>query len=339
MLGALRLFRITSKERYPLDDDNFEDISTSSREGFKKDDQRVKLLLDLVGKIITKLIGARIDAREILNQRKTNYENKLHEEEKEKTAQALSEAANQLKEAIEDKERAEKEVQTERKRNDYIIGVSSVKENNVLPSMHSIYNLSISEKRKIAQFQKFWGQIPGGARNIIESLGEINNQILYISKAISKSNYLVESAERKVDVGDFIAEYLYRIAKKIYGSRIKIVVDDRFSNRLILKTKTLILTSIIENLIGNAIKAQATNLTISMFDDEKQYMIVFTDNGKGLSPQISNIERIFEFGVTTTSGAGLGLYYSKLYIEQMDGMVSAQENKNGGLSLILSWKK
>ena len=68
-------------------------------------------------------------------------------------------------------------------------------------------------------------------------------------------------------------------------------------------------------------------------------MIVFTDNGKGLSPQISNIERIFEFGVTTTSGAGLGLYYSKLYIEQMDGMVSAQENKNGGLSLILSWKK
>ena len=322
-----------------LDDDNFEDISTSSREGFKKDDQRVKLLLDLVGKIITKLIGARIDAREILNQRKTNYENKLHEEEKEKTAQALSEAANQLKEAIEDKERAEKEVQTERKRNDYIIGVSSVKENNVLPSMHSIYNLSISEKRKIAQFQKFWGQIPGGARNIIESLGEINNQILYISKAISKSNYLVESAERKVDVGDFIAEYLYRIAKKIYGSRIKIVVDDRFSNRLILKTKTLILTSIIENLIGNAIKAQATNLTISMFDDEKQYMIVFTDNGKGLSPQISNIERIFEFGVTTTSGAGLGLYYSKLYIEQMDGMVSAQENKNGGLSLILSWKK
>lgn len=162
---------------------------------------------------------------------------------------------------------------------------------------------------------------------------------MYISKAISKSNYLVESAERKVDIGDFIAEYLYRIAKKIYGPRIKIVVDDRFSNRLILKTKTLILTSIIENLIGNAIKAQATNLTISMFDDEKQYMIVFTDNGKGLSPQISNIERIFEFGVTTTSGAGLGLYYSKLYIEQMDGTVSAQENKNGGLSFILSWKK
>ena len=322
-----------------LDDDNFEDISTSSREGFKKDDPRVKLLLDLVGKIITKLISFRVEARETLNNRKKAYEEKLKKVEQEKTTKALSEAANQVKEAIADKERAEQEVQTERKRNDYIIGVSSVKENNVLPSMHSIYNLSISEKRKIAQFKKFWEQIPFGAKKIVESLGEINNQILYISKAISKSNYLVESAERRIDLGDFIAEYVYRVARKIYGAKIKFVVEDKFSNRLILKTRTLLLTSIIENFTGNAIKAQATELTINMTNNEDHYEVIFSDNGIGLSPEISNIDRIFEFGVTTTSGAGLGLYYVKQYIEQLNGTVSVKPNKIRGLSFILSWNK
>ena len=205
--------------------------------------------------------------------------------------------------------------------------------------MHSIYNLSISEKRKIAQFKKFWEQIPFGAKKIVESLGEINNQILYISKAISKSNYLVESAERRIDLGDFIAEYVYRVARKIYGAKIKFVVEDKFSNRLILKTRTLLLTSIIENFTGNAIKAQATELTINMTNNEDHYEVIFSDNGIGLSPEISNIDRIFEFGVTTTSGAGLGLYYVKQYIEQLNGTVSVKPNKIRGLSFILSWNK
>lgn len=94
------------------------------------------------------------------------------------------------------------------------------------------------------------------SKKIVESLGEINNQILYISKAISKS-----------------------------------------------------------------------------------YEVIFSDNGIGLSPKISDIDRIFEFGVTTTSGAGLGLYYVKQYIEQLNRAVLVKPNKIRGLSFILSWNK
>ena len=200
------------------------------------------------------------------------------------------------------------------------------------------YMESIKKKKNCA-IQKILGANSFRSKKIVESLGEINNQILYISKAISKSNYLVESAERRIDLGDFIAEYVYRVARKIYGAKIKFVVEDKFSDRLILKTKTLLFTSIIENFTGNAIKAQATELTINITNNENHYEVIFSDNGIGLSPEISDIDRIFEFGVTTTSGAGLGLYYVKQYIEQLNRAVLVKPNKIRGLSFILSWNK
>lgn len=58
-----------------------------------------------------------------------------------------------------------------------------------------------------------------------------------------------------------------------------------------------------------------------------------------ISESISDINRIFEFGVTTTDGAGLGLYYIKQYVEQMNGTVCAEKNTEKGMSFILRWNK
>lgn len=318
-----------------LDDDSFEDISTSSREGFKRDDPRIEKLLDIVGKIVTKLISERIDARTKLNE--LNEKFKL--EEKKKTDQLLSKAAEQVTIALTEKTKAEEDAKKERQRSDYIISVSNVKENNILPSMHGIYNLSTREKRKLAAFRKYWSDIPKGAKDLVESIGEINNQILYTSKAVSKSNYLLESVTQQIDFGDFISEYIHRIAKKIYGSKIKFEIIDNLSSRLVVNSSTIELTSIIENLIGNSIKASASEMFIIFQDTAKDYSVTFSDNGTGLSESISDINRIFEFGVTTTDGAGLGLYYIKQYVEQMNGNICAEKNTGNGMSFILSWNK
>ncbi len=42
-----------------LDNDELEDISTSSREGFSREDERVKLLINILKPIISKLISER----------------------------------------------------------------------------------------------------------------------------------------------------------------------------------------------------------------------------------------------------------------------------------------
>lgn len=318
-----------------LDDDAFEDISTSSREGFKRDDPRIEKLLELVGKIVTRLISERIDARTRLNKLKEDFQL----EETKKTELLLSQAAEQVTIALTEKTKAENAAKKERQRSDYIISVSNIKENNVLPSMHGIYNLSTREKRKLAAFRRFWSEIPKGAKDLVESIGEINNQILYISKAVSKSNYLLESVERQIDLCDFISEYVYRIAKKIYGSKIKFKIVDNLSSRLIVSSSTILLTSIIENFIGNSIKACAAEMIITFQNNDTGYNVIFSDDGAGLSESISDINRIFEFGVTTTDGAGLGLYYIKQYVEQMNGTVCAEKNTEKGMSFILRWNK
>lgn len=321
-----------------LDDDLFEDISTSSREGFKRDDPRVEKLLDIVGKIVNRLISERIAARTYLNKiRQEFYEKKALEDAK-KTEALLQRATEQVVQANKEKAIAEENFRIERKRTDYIISVSNVKDNNVLPSMHGIYNLSTREKKKLSLFRRYWNEIPKGAKEIVETIGEINNQILYTAKSISKSNYLLESVDKKIDLGDFIIEYINRVAKKIYSSKINFKIEDNLSCRLIVKSNAILLTSIIENLTGNAIKANASEMEIKLEENDTHFFISFSDNGNGLSDSITDINRIFEFGITTTDGAGLGLYYIKQYVEQMGGTIKAINRKNG-MVFVMSWNK
>lgn len=326
-----------------LDDDRFEDISTSNREGYKKDDVRVKKLLDIVGKIVNKLIHARASKGSVIKQEVRDYfEEKRRQEEEKKKEIALELERSQQREsiAVELQKKAEEDVKATRKRMDYIVSVSNVDTNNVLPSMHSVYNLSVLGKKEIAKFKKHFHLIPSKLYPAIESLGEINSQILYISKAVAKSNYLIESEEKDADICDFISEYIIRIAKKIYGSKIKIQINDELEKRLIIKVNTVNVVTIIENIIGNSIKSGAKNLNVSYRKKDNKTIISFIDDGNGLSSEVKDIKDIFEFGYTTTSGAGLGLYYSKKYIEEMGGVLTAITNEEvSGLSIIAEWEE
>lgn len=70
-----------------MDDDRFEDISTSNREGYKKDDIRVKKLLEIVGKIVNKLVHARASkGSEIRDELREYMEAKRKAEEEKKEA-------------------------------------------------------------------------------------------------------------------------------------------------------------------------------------------------------------------------------------------------------------
>ena len=99
------------------------------------------------------------------------------------------------------------------------------------------------------------------------------------------------------------------------------------------------LSSILENLIGNSIKAKAENFIIEFTENDQFYKISFIDDGKGLDPSITDINRIFEFGVTTTSGAGLGLFYVKKYISDMEGELTVKQNETKGLTFTAIWRK
>ncbi|MBI4768897.1 MAG: ATP-binding protein [Chloroflexi bacterium] len=89
-----------------------------------------------------------------------------------------------------------------------------------------------------------------------------------------------------------------------------------------------------QNLILNALqwvqRKPSTGGTVlvrtGLHDDRKRLWIRVQDDGYGIHRRL--LPRLFEFGFTTRAneGTGLGLYVTRLFVEQMGGQVSVEES-------------
>jgi nitrogen fixation/metabolism regulation signal transduction histidine kinase len=79
-------------------------------------------------------------------------------------------------------------------------------------------------------------------------------------------------------------------------------------------------SNIILNAFQSAIPGRQQHLKVTLERREAKYLLVFRDNGKGISPDIA--ERIFLSHFSTKkSGSGLGLAIARQAIEQMAGTI------------------
>ena len=121
----------------------------------------------------------------------------------------------------------------------------------------------------------------------------------------------------------YIVEYL-----SLYGDTFSEGLKFSFSNNseyLSKKLSVLNLSIILDNLISNAVKWNANKIQINFEKvNDKQLLIFFSDNGKGLSEKfINNSEKIFELSVRDVppsgySGSGIGLFYTKNLLNEMN---------------------
>lgn len=334
-----------------LDDDDLPDIATSSRQDFLSD-SRIELLISLVTPILSALFKLRNEIGQTIREENDDYESYLlkQKEEKRKAEEAARVEAEKKarraeeakKEAEAKQHQAEAEAQRERKRSQYILNVSDVEDKNILNSIHSIYNMSNRVKENLDALNNY-KDFPSAGRKRLEKASTSNQRILSISKLISKAGRIIDDndAAKTVELSGFLAEYVTNVLSCIYDENDIVIrcignLDSGFS----LKIKPLSFIMLVDNLIGNAIKANATMLNIIIDDSEpNMYSVIFKDNGSGISKDISDVNQLFEFGVTTTNGSGLGLFYAKKHITELKGSISIQENEDRGVSVKLSWKK
>lgn len=335
-----------------LDDDRFEDISTSNREGYKKDDVRVKRLIEIVGKIVSKLITERVDIGSQINTELRRYNEELRQAEEEARRKAQEDARKAEEEAHRAQEaqaiaeqkqkKAEAVAHRERRRSQYILNVSDVEDKNIMNSVHSIYNMSNRVKENLDEINNLV-ELTTEGRKKLEKASTSNQRILSVSKLISKAGRVIDDndAIKLVDLTAFIDEYAKNVLCCIYDSE-DIVIEciGDITSEYEIKIKPLSFIMMIDNIIGNAIKAEAKHLSIMVDDSSPEYYsLIFKDNGKGIDASISDISSLFEFGVTTTNGSGLGLYYAKKQMKELKGDISIKSNAGNGISVILSWKK
>lgn len=175
---------------------------------------------------------------------------------------------------------------------------------------------------------------------IVSSVKKIlieNQKILSISKFASKANFKLYTASIEVNVVDYIVEYIQNILGLVEGQKPNIHVDNTSKLNFTRSIKPIEINIIIDNLISNSRRANAENIYIN-FELLKDYLeIKFVDDGKGIDEKIAN--NIFDFGFTTTSGSGIGLYSIKNLIKGIGGEIILNTQNKKRTEFIIKIKK
>lgn len=178
-------------------------------------------------------------------------------------------------------------------------------------------------------------------KKFIEAVSRANNKILSISRFATKANFNLSGQElRDTDLISFIEQYSDNVLKEFYPD-IRVHFNNNAKSHLVKPFKPLEISLLLDNIVDNSIKANANNVFIETIDvDEDTIGLRIVDDGKGLSNKIENPNSIFEKGVTTTSGSGLGLYNVANTISlELNGKIAVNSKIKKGFELNILLKK
>lgn len=157
--------------------------------------------------------------------------------------------------------------------------------------------------------------------NQLTKLGGLVNDILEIRKL-----QLTEETEAPVSLSTVVENALEKFSHMDNAERV--VVNCDFTYTRAVGTRKAAITSIIENLISNAIKYQDLTekqscIDIECFEKDRQLVFQVSDNGLGIHKRYH--ERVFgmfqRFHSGNIQGSGLGLYFIKKNADAIGGTI------------------
>lgn len=159
-------------------------------------------------------------------------------------------------------------------------------------------------------------------------------RVAAISQYATKANFRSGTKKELTDIPAYFEQYLLHVARDFIASGLKLEVHNTVAELFEIKASRIELSILIDNIISNASKAQASKLVITISKISPNTLrISFVDDGKGLSEELPDSDLMFEMGITTTSGSGLGLYHAKSIVNKIDGRISAIPLKPNGMEI------
>ncbi|MFN7911935.1 MAG: sensor histidine kinase [Bacteroidota bacterium] len=225
-----------------------------------------------------------------------------------------------------ERKKAEEELELEKEKNTYLRTSSRSLSEDAKGLVH---NIKLTSKNISTSVDNLYDKILNGKikeTDILKSLGNIKFQAekaLKISKIITRSNFNTEKNEQVVDIVKYINQYI-DIYSDIYE---KTELEFQIINKkasLTKKISILDISVILDDLISNSEKATAKNILIEMSNPTSESLkIIFSDDGKGIPKKfLENPDQIFELGVTTTDGSGIGLNSVRTALKAFKGTIN-----------------
>jgi C4-dicarboxylate-specific signal transduction histidine kinase len=178
---------------------------------------------------------------------------------------------------------------------------------------------------------------------IIDSMNSIANKTQHLSDTIDDfRNFFKPTKEMTVTTfSDEIESALNIIGKSITIKNVKIIKDLKCISEFSVYANELkhVIINIIKNSEDVLIEKKIKNpyIKISSYKQDNNGVLQISDNGGGISKD--NIEKIFDPYFSTKSkksGTGLGLYMSKIIIEEhCAGRLEVSQNSDGAIFKII----
>lgn len=325
-----------------LDDDLFEDASTSNREGYSIGDPRIQKLIGIVGKIINTLVTRRNDAGKKVNEEIKAIKERLDAEaEAERLAKEKAE-----QEAASERERAHQESETrkaaESQRDSALAETEKAKkrlfvlENNFTSegenykhAIHLSVNFAKEIRSLVCDFEDFELHQNSDITETVMAIDLSAAKIENLPKFIDSATFSLSSPKITTNVVQLIKEYIEAKGSKrleyLFDTPETITKEVEFTDILMF----------LENVISNSNKANASYLRITSKRIGDKLQIDFIDNGNGLADKyMSNPQAIFELGETTTpEGFGIGAFHMREIVKKMSGQIFAIPQSPRGLAI------
>lgn len=332
-----------------LDDNRLPDIATSNRQGFIEDDERIVLLVNILKPIITSLIKERVKIGHQIREEEKEYHDRIEkqkEEERAKAEAAMREAISEKEEAKQETVQLNKKLQTinndlgsEKKRTSFLMDSLSIDQIEIAKRLHmakiNIDTITTIIRKLIKKnslgrlsLDNVWTDI----KSISFSAERVKANLAYGMKA----TFNTQEESIKEDLFGFIADY----CKTIINNR-GIQITARYQNQAVMTFAPQNIAVVLENILSNSQKSQASCLIFDMYEDKDFYAIDAKDNGNDNRwRSITDLNSLFEFGKGyTQTGSGVGLYHIKNIFEKMNGTVSINPNCTNGFELRMRIKK
>ena len=260
-----------------------------------------------------------------LRRQKEEAERKAEEERVK--AQAAQEKALEEQHKREQEEQRHKETQknlnAQIQQNKYLQATRNTSE-EVQDLMHAVLISSTDAKSLIstarAQIEQ---QDYSSLRTTLDAFEFHITKINKLSKLITKADTALLADSTNIDIQSFVMEYMNN-----FSSTYAVQYNSTIQEPLEKKISILDLSIVLDNLISNSGKANATELRIDFARQGRTYILDFTDNGDGVDLNTYTPESIFEEGVTNRrGGSGIGLSTIKNRMrEELNGDIEFMGN-------------
>jgi signal transduction histidine kinase len=231
----------------------------------------------------------------------------------------------------------------EKKRNLFLLSSENKDKEQLESFLHQIIIYTASAKQKITSAllsindpnqELDREKISGSLSDLLESV----DKVMTTSRFATTANFKLDSTKIKDDIGVYIEQYLNTISTA-YNSRIQIKVEQN-SKPFITNFTPIELSMVLDNLVSNAKKSRASIIFFKIETKTNGIIeVLVEDNGRGLDKSLIEPSRIFEKGVTTTRGSGLGLFHSKKQIEKMGGDLVLPDQPEKGFKILIRLRK